>query len=264
MTIRRITDKKRLAEFCRREAELHLYEIGDLDDFFWKDTRFFAFENARGDIEALVLLYEATSLPVLLAIAGAPTPALEEVVRALLPDLPPKVYAHLSPGLLAILAPRFHAESHGVYAKMALVDRARIEEPEPRGVTIERLAPADQPDVLTLYAASYPGNWFDPRMLETGQYFGARDQGALVAVAGVHVFSAEYRVAAIGNVATLPERRGHGLGKVVTARLCRSLLEHVDRVGLNVKADNAPAIACYRALGFVEVTRYEEIMLEAR
>jgi hypothetical protein len=52
----------------------------------------------------------------------------------------------------------------------------------------------DLPAIETLYRQSYPGNWFDARMLDTKQYFGVRDEaGALTCIAGVHVFSATQR-----------------------------------------------------------------------
>jgi ribosomal protein S18 acetylase RimI-like enzyme len=79
----------------------------------------------------------------------------------------------------------------------------------------------------------------------------------------VHVHSPTERVAALGNVAVAADRRGQGLGTQVTACACRSLLEVVDHVGLNVKADNRSAIACYERLGFAEVARYEESLLTA-
>jgi ribosomal protein S18 acetylase RimI-like enzyme len=44
----------------------------------------------------------------------------------------------------------------------------------------------------------------------------------------------------------------------VTARICRSLRAEVDHVGLNVRADNRAAIACYERLGFAPVAPYEE------
>jgi predicted GNAT family acetyltransferase len=60
-------------------------------------------------------------------------------------------------------------------------------------------------------------------MLETGQYLGAFEGGAIVAVAGVHVYSERYGGAALGNVTTHPRHRGRGLGAAVTAALCKSL-----------------------------------------
>jgi hypothetical protein len=41
----------------------------------------------------------------------------------------------------------------------------------------------------------------------------------------------------------------------------QSLAEHVDNVGLNVKADNAAAVAMYRRLGFEVVGSYYELMV---
>ena len=86
------------------------------------------------------------------------------------------------------------------------------------------------------------------------------------------MYSPQYGVAALGNITTLPEYRGQGLGTLVTARVCRELLKSsgsydrrhsYDRriIGLNVRADNAPAIRCYHNLGFEKVAEYEEWMV---
>lgn len=255
-------DRAALEAWLRRDAAVHLYELGDLDDFFWPHTRYFGLEDERGEVSAVALVYAATELPVLLALAPPGSPELRALVGAILPDLPARLYAHVSPRLEDALARRYDAESHGEHLKMALRDTNALRAVDTRGV--ERLGPADLDEVLAFYRKSYEGNWFDPRMLQTGQYFGTREDGALVVVAGVHVYSPAQRVAALGNVATDPERRGRGLARRVTARLCASLLEEVEHVGLNVKADNAAAIACYRRLGFEEVARYEELMLTER
>lgn len=61
---------------------------------------------------------------------------------------------------------------------------------------------------------------------------------------------------------THPDHRNKGYGTRVTARLCQSLLESVELIGLNVKADNVPAMACYRALGFEIVAPFTEFMVE--
>ena len=80
----------------------------------------------------------------------------------------------------------------------------------------------------------------------------------------MHVYSAAYRVAALGNIATAPARRRRGLGRVVTAAVCQSLLASVDVIGLNVLADNAAARRCYEGLGFTDVCEYDEVLLERR
>nr|WP_277875856.1 GNAT family N-acetyltransferase [Trichocoleus sp. FACHB-90] len=115
-----------------------------------------------------------------------------------------------------------------------------------------------------LYGVSYPSNWFEPRMLETGYYYGLRRGETLVSVAGVHIYSQQYRVAALGNVTTHPQFRGLGLATAVCARLCQELLRHVDHIGLNVLAGNRSAIACYEKLGFEQIATYGEYSLELK
>ncbi len=260
-----LSDRTRLRAYLRRAPALHLYELGDLDDFFWPHTRWYALEGDRA-IHAVALLYAATELPVVLAL-GDPAP-LGELLAELRDRLPARFYAHLSPGLLGALAPRYASEPHGDYLKMVLADRSRPDAAEAADTggaapSAVRLGPADRAELERFYARAYPGNWFDPRMLETGQYFAIRD-GDLVAAGGVHVYSPAERVAALGNIAVAAEHRGRGLGTRVTARICRSLLAEVDDVGLNVRADNRAAIACYKRLGFAPVAPYEEHMVSDR
>jgi predicted GNAT family acetyltransferase len=97
-----------------------------------------------------------------------------------------------------------------------------------------------------------------------GQYFGLRQDGRLVSVAGVHVYSEHYRVAALGNIVTHPAYRRRGYARQVMARLCQSVLEKVEHVGLNVKADNDAAIACYARLGFEIIAPYGEFTMTAK
>ena len=57
-----------------------------------------------------------------------------------------------------------------------------------------------------------------------------------------------------------PQARGHGLGRDAIGVLLRYAFEHrgLHRVGLEVLADNEPAIRCYRACGFVEEGRIRD------
>jgi len=50
----------------------------------------------------------------------------------------------------------------------------------------------------------------------------------------------------------------------VTAMLCQSLCREGIRVGLNVKADNTAAIACYKKIGFKSVASFGEFMVQRR
>lgn len=255
-------DPQEIEAYLRRDVELHLYEIGDLDPFFWPYTTWYAQRAARG-VEQLFLVYTGTDLPVLLATARPQgIDKLCSLLQASLPFLPRRFYSHLSPGAQAAFEEDYRLESHGLHYKMALRDPRALDAVDTSQV--EQLSSADLDDLLALYEAAYPGNWFDARMLETGMYFGIRLAGSLVAVAGIHVYSPHFRVATIGNVTTHPDYRCRGLGQQVCARLSLELLKNVDHVGLNVKADNAPAIHSYRKLGFVKIAEYEEFMAELK
>lgn len=123
---------------------------------------------------------------------------------------------------------------------------------------VVRLSESSLTDVNQLYQEAYPEVAFDPRMLATNQFFGFYQAAKLVAVAGVHIYSADYQVAAIGNITVHPSCRGQGLCRKVTARLCQSLWETTTTIGLNVMTTNLAAIQCYTRLGFQWVGNYGE------
>ena len=253
-----LRDKRELEAFFRNDVFLHLYSIGDLDDFFWQDTTWHALRNDDG-VQAVALLYTGLSLPTLLAFSEQGT-AIGELLQSIVDELPDKLYAHLSPGLEAVLSERYALESHGKHYKMALNDRSLVHDVDCSEVI--RLSTADLDELKRFYQESYPENWFDPRMLETEQYFGIRKMGALISVGGIHVYSEKYRVAALGNITTLPSHRNMGHAKLITIRLCQSLCDSIDHIGLNVKADNIAAISCYKALGFEICASYGEYMAD--
>lgn len=253
-----LIDRDAIEEYLRRDTPLNIYLIGDLDDFFWPLTTWFAWMAGTG-IEALALLYRPSGLPTLIVLINGDTAPALKLLRDLVPKLPDTVYAHLSPGIESALAFSFNVEHHGEHSKMILRSPAAIST-----VTSRLSVPLtihDEEEILAFYREAYPRNWFDARMLETGHYWGVRIDGRMAAVGGVHVCSARYRVAALGNIATHPDYRGCGLAGDVTAAICRKLLNEVDEIGLNVKSDNIPAISCYRRFGFESIATYHEILL---
>ncbi len=255
----RIRDRAVIERFLRRDAALHVYELGDLDDAYWPDTDWFGL-GTEDDPEELVLCYTGLDLPVLVALTRRPGGRMPGLLAGTAGSLPARLYAHLSIGLVEALRGRYAARSHGVHLKMALADRSRLDRFD-RSAPV-RLTVDDLAELRRFYDASYPGHWFEPRMLEAGGYFGIRLGGRLVSVAGVHVYAPGYRTAALGNVATAPEHRNRGLAASCCARLCTELLRTCDNIGLNVRARDPAAVGLYRRLGFEPVGEYEEFMLE--
>lgn len=257
LTIQTLTERAVLEAFLRRQPALHLYSLGDLDEAFYPQTRWYGACQA-GELQAIALLYTAFDPPVLLALGeAAELPALHHLLTGLLPRLPGAVYAHLSPGMEQVFQPAFTGEHHGLHAKMRLTQPERLADCDLSGIL--PLDARHTSALLDFYAASNPQAAFDPSLPGRAPFFGLFAGGQLVSVAGVHVYSPALRVAAIGNVATLPEQRGRGHATRVTAALCQALLaQGIDLIGLNVLADNAPAIASYRKLGFVHTHDYHE------
>lgn len=248
------TDRERIAQFYGRDAALHAYELGDLDPRMWPRTTY----HASDDGKAMVLEYAGPDVCTILALSDdARLDATAALLERLLPSLPDSLYMHLSPGLTETVAAQRRLEPHGPHLKMALRDPAQLDAQDHSAAT--RLHPADLSRIRNLYEHAYPETWFDPFMLETGQYFGIDDGTELIAIAGVHVHAPDLRVAALGNVATHPQWRGRGLAKTVTAAVCDSLLADVETIALNVHADNEAAIACYRGLGFEVIAPYDEL-----
>jgi ribosomal protein S18 acetylase RimI-like enzyme len=261
MKVMSLHSQQEIEAFLRSNPFLHLYCLGDLDDFFWPYTTWYALKDQQ-QITQLALLYTGTSLPTLLGLTEEPTDQMRELLQSILHLLPIRLYTHLSGDLATVFADDYHVHSHGAHYKMGLVHKAQVETIDTAQVV--QLSSSDVDELEALYHVSYPGNWFDPRMLETGCYYGIRQKKELVSVAGIHVYSPHYKVAALGNVTTHPAYRGQGLATIVCAKLCQSLLQTVDYIGLNVKADNVGAIHSYERLGFEYMATYEECSLERK
>ena len=210
--------------------------------FFWPYTTWFA-SQADGQVTALFLLYSGGGLPVVLALAraGADLERLRALLEASLPLLPRRFYSHLTPGLDAVLAAAYRLEPHGRYLKMALTDPSRLGAVDTSavvgftpgdaealrrylrcGLSRQLVRPAHAGNRLLLW---HPARWADRQRGRDPRIFSPHPGGG----AGQH-----------HHCAGLPRA---GLGKQVTARLCQELRKTVDTIGLNVRADNAPALA---------------------
>lgn len=257
MELQSIHSKPEILKFLMSAPELQVYSIGDLDDFFWPKTIWYSLKE-NDEIKALALLYIGMSTPTLLAIYDKDFSTFRELVERLKPILPAKFYAHLSPGLVDIFGKNNIIQNFGNNIKMAL-----RKSPLPiNDNNIRTLVADDIPLIEDFYKKSYPDNWFDKRMIETEKYLGYFSNGLLVGIAGIHVYSKEYKVAALGNIATHPDYRGKGIGFKLTSALCSDLKKTVDHIGLNVKSNNDAAINCYKKIGFEIIGNYDECLIK--
>lgn len=228
-----------------------------MDDFYWSKTTWYSIiENNR--IKSIALLYNGLNEPTLLSFYDADPGYSFELLKCIRSILPKRFFAHLSPGLTSVFGEENIIKNYGLHYKMIL-NRTPS---EINDTNIRRLSAIDLPIIEKFYLNAYPNNWFDRRMLETEKYFGYFIDGNLAGISGIHVYSSEYKVAALGNIATLPEFRGQQIGFKLTSKLCNDLSKNVDLIGLNVKSDNEFAIKCYYKTGFEIIGSYEECLIK--
>jgi ribosomal protein S18 acetylase RimI-like enzyme len=254
VTIQR--DKKEIYEFLSADPALNLYLIGDLDDFFWPYTKWFALYD-EGVMRSIALFYTGSEPPALLLFFKGDRHYHESLLKAIRPSLPDEFTVHLSEGLIKVFGRKRIIRSWGVHYRMIL---AR----EPDRVTdnnIRRLGISDMEEIRELYRSSYPDNWFTSRMVETGKYFGYFDSGKLVGISGIHVYSASYRIAALGNITVHPSFRGRKIAYMLTSALCSDLRGEVTTIGLNVMSENLQAIRSYENAGFEKRYMYDECLV---
>lgn len=231
------------------------FSLADLEPEHQPYTHWF---TGRGP-DALVLVYRRFDPPIVFCQGAA------DDVGAILDEpevtaLTVSAHFNVMPTLESMLRARFRAFQARPMVRMVM-PASGLDLPLPpqmRGAepTLERLGPSDLDDVLALYADEPPA-FFLPMLLEVGVYYGVRDNGVLVAIAGTHVISIAHGVGTIGNVHTRPDYRRRGLAAVLTLAVARELRRMgAFTVVLNVVADNAVARRVYARIGFEEYCNY--------
>jgi ribosomal protein S18 acetylase RimI-like enzyme len=173
--------------------------------------------------------------------------ALEALVRAA--SLPRRAFVRLAQEAHDALNTRYRLERPESIVRM-FVTPAELAAPA-EALEAEPLGLEHGPELLRLYAG-WPESRFQLGRLRRGyRYQGIHRGGRLVAVAENALRSAEEGIAIVQGVYVDPDWRGRGLAGAVTAALTRQLFEAGARdVVLDVRAENAPAIAAYTRLGY--------------
>lgn len=225
-----------------RDPAWAAYLIADLAPPYAKHSTWFVADDA------VVLLYRAFEVPVLTALG--PTEAAAPLWREALAECSEaeRLFAVCLPGHRAFVETTLRfVEAHPMF-------RMRLEGTPADVGPAMRLGPVDLPGLSGLYedgaARLEIPDFFEDSMVADGIYYGVRDAGELVAVAGTHVLTP--RAAAVGNVYVRHDARGRGLAARVTAAVARDLRQRgVETIVLNVRQDNQTAIRVYETLGFV-------------
>jgi len=112
---------------------------------------------------------------------------------------------------------------------------------------IERLTEADEPAMLALATLTKPGP-FAARTPRLGEFWGVKDRGVLVAMAGERMRQDGFTE--VSGVCTHPDARGRGLARVLSAWVAARIAARGETPYLHAYASNTAAIELYRSLGF--------------
>ncbi len=240
------TDRTLLRRLLAPHPLRATYMLGDLDPSYFRFTRWFVAGPKADTPTGVAMLYDGLRLPLLLT-HGDPA-SLEVALQEALPHLPERIFLQIEDAHEAIVGRWYGLERLRAMLRMGL-HREAYRPPEIDRSQVVALGHQDTAAIMGLFRF-YPDAFFEPYQLESKCYFGVRDRDELVAVAGVHIISEEFRVAALGNVLTHPEHRGKGLARACISRVLDSVFERVPCVGLNVLAENRRAQSTFASLGF--------------
>lgn len=247
-------DRVLLRNFLERDRLRAAYAICDLEDREFAKTRWGIARDGEA-VVAVVLEYRGLS-PQPLFVMGDPA-AVAAVLRE---EIHPRLaYLAADSAHLPAIARTYRIDPGPPMLRM-WVNRDMFQPAE--GIAL-RLLPVEIADLNRLYGLGFT-SWLPAESIAQGVYYGVRVGGRLVAAAGTHVVSPAARLGVVGNVMTDPDFRGLGYAKLTTSAVTQELLRTCDEVVLNVRSDNPPAIAAYRALGYREYCRFEERLVRRR
>lgn len=111
------------------------------------------------------------------------------------------------------------------------------------------LGEADVPEMLALTELTKPGP-FGRRTREMGEYWGIREDGKLIAMAGERLRLAGFTE--VSAVCTHPDHLGKGYATALITMLIRRIHRRGEQAFLHVRPENQRAVELYKRLGFSE------------
>jgi RimJ/RimL family protein N-acetyltransferase len=246
----RITaDKSAILTFLERDRLYAAYAIGDLAPGLF-DQCTWAVAEESGHVQALVLYFRGLTPPALF-LMGAPDGLSALLQHSLCPT---PVYITCRSEHLPLTQARY--DWHDTIAMWRMVLRPSRFRPIARACT--KLCGPHADRLSALYALG-GGDAFTPTQLQCGVFFGVEVDNQIVAVAGTHLVSPEYNVAAVGNVFTHPAHRGQGYASAATSAVVSALLQAgIQDIVLNVSQSNQVALHLYEKLGFERCCAFVE------
>lgn len=234
--------------FFERDRLLAAYALADLDNANIDTARWWVARRA-GEVFAATLLVEV--LPFRPCFGMGETEGLAALFRSL-----------REPRLIVAAPPRARLAIEQTY-RFERVDRMQRMVVNERSFRpsirheVTRLSPEHLGDVIELYGEA-SRTYFTTERLRREIYCAVYVDGRIASAAGTHVRSKDAGIAAVGNVLTRLPYRDRGMATTVTSAVTEIALAEHDDVVLNVREDNAAAIAVYDRLGYRIHARFVE------
>lgn len=237
---------ERVLAVLKSDRDWAVYALCDLEPPHAKFAEWRVADKER----ALLLLYREFGAPVLFTFG--PPAAVAELLRDV---REPELYLLIRPEHLPVVAESYAVTEPLVMWRMTLNAERFAATKEHELPECVRLGPERFAVLEALYAdgadTGEAPDFFSRAQVELGVFYGAWEDGALVAAAGTHLYSEKLGLGAVGNVYVRRDRRGRGLGRAVTRAVTAALLHRgVHTIALNVRQDNAAAIRVYESLGY--------------
>ena len=217
MDIKKIQNKDKLYSFFKSDLCLYSYHVGDLDDFFFKDSTYYSLvDDTKTNICEVCLLYKGLSTVTVLAFGiGTNFAFLLDKIINFLPD---RFFCHYQPIYEKIFNKRYERIDLGLHFKMVLKNNSEDQTIDTSNIIT--LNSSHHKLLQDFYKESYPDTYFESYMLDTGYYYGLLDDnGSIISVTGVHTYSKEFKLAVLGNIATHPLQRGKGYSYLLISHL---------------------------------------------
>ena len=255
----RVTDRNEIRARLRRDPAWSVYALGDLEPPMFPKTRWF--------VPDLTLVVQDYGTAILFAMGPGS-------VREALGSVDGPVHLQVRRDALDEVARHAAVSSRRLMWRMTWTgdlsrrsattrQRAKADRAASSRAVTSRLSASDVPALQALYAdgesSGESPDFFFPSMVADGVFHGIYEGANLVAAAGTHVVAREEGAAAIGNVYVRHDRRGQGLGRLVTQAVLGELAG-VETIGLNVRADNDAALQLYESLGFARHCEFYEAL----
>lgn len=254
MSPRQVTDPGELADLYVPDRGLHIYALADLEEPYWSASSWWR----DGDAAVGLVTLPGGEGEVVYAVSSRDPEGSLRLLASLADRLGPGTLVTGPTGVGETLAKSRSVAWNRTYHRYLLTDPDAVGAPAPDVVD---LGPDNVKELLDLYAREPGAAFFRPSMLRHHTFVGIRREGRLVAVAGTHVFSERFGVAAIGAVVTDSAWRRQGLGREVTRGVVGRLTGRVEVIGLNAADRNHAAQRLYDQLGFQAALGYEEAEL---